>query len=170
MTVPSSAPTGRRSTAARVLGSLDVVATSAGGGAALPLGFASMVPGSVRTQAVDLVNDGDAALSSVTMATVATTSSLLDTDRVNGLQTTVRSCSVAWTAGWACAGVERTVLASGPVVRTAALTDPLSLAAGATDHLAVSVTFPAAGGNEFKQQSSQLQVLFTAVQRDGTAR
>ena len=204
MTVTSPARTGRRSTAARVLGSLGVVATAAavaglgvfgsfidsttpavasvangvvsidlaaaGGGAALPLSFASMVPGSVRTQAVDLVNDGDTALSSVTMATVATTSSLLDADRVNGLQTTVRSCSVAWTAGWACAGVERTVLASGPVVRTAALSDPRSLTAGATDHLAVSVTFPAAGGNEFKQQSSQLQLVFTAVQRNGTAR
>ena len=148
--------------------SIDLAGT--GGGAAVPLSFSSMVPGSVRTQGVDLVNDGDTALSSVTLATVATTSSLLDTDRTNGLQTTVRSCSVPWTSDWACAGVERTVLASGPVVRTAALTAPLSLAAGATDHLAVSVAFPAAGGNEFKQQSSQLQMVFTAVQRDGTAR
>jgi len=201
----TTAETARRTTAAKVVGSLGVVAVAAavaglgvfgsftdstqpamasvtngvvsidlaaagGAGAAVPLRFASMVPGSVRTQAVDLVNNGDSGLSSITLATVATTSSLLDSDRAKGLQTTVRSCSVAWSADWTCAGAVRTVLAPGPVVRTVALTDPASLTAGAVDHLAVTVTFPAAAGNEFKHQSSELQLVFSAVQRDGSAR
>lgn len=205
MNATTPAGTDRRSTAAKVVGSLGVVAAAAavaglgvfgtftdstqptlasvtngvvsidlaaagGAGAAVPLDFSSLVPGSVRTQSVDLVNDGDSALSSVTLATVATTSSLLDSDRVRGLQTTVRSCSLAWGADGTCAGEVRTVLASGPVVRTLALTDPFSLTAGAVDHLTVSVAFPAAGGNEFRRQSSELRLVFSAVQRDGSAR
>ena len=205
MNATSPVRTARRNTAAKVVGSLGVVATAAavaglgvfgsftdstqptlasvtngvvsidlaaagGAGAAVPLSFASMVPGSVRTQAVDLVNDGDSALSSVSLTTVATSSSLLDTDRTKGLQTTVRSCSVAWSADWTCAGDVRTVLDSGPVVRTAALTAPASLIAGAVDHLAISVDFPVAAGDEFRSQASELQMVFSAVQRDGSAR
>lgn len=205
MNPTSPVRTARRTTAAKVVGSLGVVATAAavaglgvfgsftdstqptlasvangvvsidlaaagGSGAAAPMSFAGMVPGSVRTQAVDLVNDGTSALSSVSLATVATTSSLLDSDRVKGLQTTVRSCSIAWSADWTCAGAVRTVLDSGPVVRTVALTDPASLTAGGVDHLAISVAFPSAGGNEFTNQSSQLQLVFSAVQREGSAR
>ena len=42
--------------------------------------------------------------------------------------------------------------------------------AGATDHLAVTVALPASAGDAFKQQASDLQMVFTAVQRDGSAR
>jgi hypothetical protein len=194
----------RRSTAARVVGSLGVVAsaaavaglgvfgtftdsttpavvsvdngivsvdlTAAGGGASVPLQFGSILPGSSVTQAVDLVNDGTSALSSVSLATRATKSSLLDTDATAGLQMSVRSCSVAWSAAATCTGDLRTVLTSGPVVRTAALTAPLSLAAGVTDHLAVTVTLPSSAGDEFRAQASDLQLVFTAVQRAGAAR
>ena len=196
--------TAHRSTAARVVGSLGVVAaaaavaglgvfgtftdsttpaavsidngtvsvdlTAAGGGASVPLQFGSILPGSSVTQAVDLVNDGTSALSSVSLATTATTSSLLDSDATNGLQLSVQSCSVDWSATATCAGDLRTVLTSGPVVRTSALTAPLSLAAGVTDHLAVTVTLPSAAGDAFRAQASDLQMVFTAVQRDGAAR
>jgi len=89
---------------------------------------------------------------------------------VKGLQMSVQSCSVAWSASSTCTGDLRTVLASGPVARTAALTAPLSLVAGATDHLAVTVTLPSAAGDAFRAQASDLQMVFTAVQRDGAAR
>jgi hypothetical protein len=196
--------TGRRTVAAKALGSLGVVSaaaavaglgvfgtfsdsttpapaaietgivsidlTAAGGGAAVPLTFASVLPGASATQAVNLVNDGDSALSSVSLATVATTSSVLDTDVTNGLQMTVTSCSVAWSASWTCAGDVRTVQAAGPVVRSAALVSPLSLTAGATDHLAVTVALPSTADDAFKQKASDLSLVFTAVQRDGVAR
>ncbi len=196
--------TAHRSTAARIVGSLGVVAAAAavaglgvfgtftdsttpavvsvdngivsvdlaaaGGGASVPLQFGSILPGSSVTQAVDLVNDGSSALSSVSLATKATKSSLLDTDATAGLQMSVQSCSVAWSAAATCTGDLRTVLASGPVVRTSTLTAPLSLAAGVTDHLAVTVTLPSAAGDAFRAQASDLQMVFTAVQRAGAAR
>jgi hypothetical protein len=139
--------------------------SAADGGASVPLAFGSVVPGAASTQAVNLVNDGTSALSSVTLATAATTSSLLDTDVIHRLQMSVESCSVAWSASWTCAGDVRTLLASGPVVRSGALTAPLSLTAGATDHLAVTVVLPSTAGDAFKQQSSDLSLVVTATQR-----
>ena len=151
-------------------GIVSIDLTAAGGGAAVPLTFGSVLPGASATQAVDLVNDGDSALSSVSLATVATTSSILDTDVTDGLQMTVTSCSVAWSASWTCAGDVRTVQAAGPVVRSAPLAAPLSLTAGATDHLAVTVALPSTAGDAFRQQASDLSLVFSAVQRDGVAR
>jgi hypothetical protein len=147
------------------------IALSAGDGSAtVPLAFNGVVPGASVSQAINLVNDGDAALSSVRLATVATRSSVMDTDTVNGLQMTVQSCSVAWAPDFSCAGAVRTLMGAGPVVRDAPLTDPASLAAGATDHLAVSLSLPAAAGDAFKDRSSGLALTFTATQRDGAAR
>jgi hypothetical protein len=151
-------------------GVVSIDLTAAGGGTAVPLSFGSVVPGSSVTQAIDLVNDGDSALASVTLATRATTSSLLDTDATHGLQLSVRSCSVPWTAQHTCAGDVRTVLASGPVLRTGALDAPRTLSAGATDHLAVTAALPSSAGDAFKGQSSELQLVFSAVQRNGSAR
>jgi hypothetical protein len=148
-------------------GVVSIGLSAADGGASVPLAFGSVVPGAASTQAVDLVNDGTSGLSAVELATVATASSLLDTDVTHGLQMSVQSCSVAWSASWTCAGDVRTVLDTGPVVRTGALTAPLSLTAGATDHLAVTVALPATAGDAFKKQSSDLSLVFTATQRDG---
>ena len=151
-------------------GVVSVALAAAGGGASVPLQFGSLLPGSSVTKAIDLVNDGTSALSSVSLATKATKSSLLDTDATKGLQMSVQSCSVAWSAADTCTGDLRTVLTSGPVVRTSALTAPLSLAAGRTDHLAVTVTLPSSADDSFAAQASDLELVFTAVQRDGAAR
>ena len=150
-------------------GIVSIGLTAADGSASVPLDFTGIVAGGSVTQAVNLVNDGDTALAGVSLATTAKTSSLLDTDRVNGLQLSVQSCSVAWT-GSTCAGDVRTVLASGPVLRDVPLTDPFSRTAKATDHLAVTATLPASAGDAFKQQTSRLSLTFTATQRDGAAR
>ncbi|MBB3676107.1 hypothetical protein [Modestobacter versicolor] len=150
-------------------GIVSIALSAADGTATVPLAFDGVVPGASVTQELDLVNDGDAGLASVSLTTAATVSSVLDTDTVNGLQMTVRSCSVAWTAG-SCAGDVRTVLAAGPVVRTADLSNPASLTAKATDHLAVTVSLPAAAGDAFKEKSSELALTFTATQRAGTSR
>jgi hypothetical protein len=150
-------------------GTVSIDLTAGDGSASVPLSFA-VTPGASATKNVNLVNDGDAALASVRLATVATTSSILDTDQTNGLQMTVASCSVAWASDGSCAGGQRTVLAAGPAVRTADLANPFGLAAGATDHLAVTLALPAAAGDAFKAQSSSLSLTFTATQRDGGAR
>ena len=194
----------RRTTSARVLGSLGVVGAAAAiaglgtfgaftdstapapvsiqsgvvsiglsaadGSATVPLSFGGVVPGASVTQVLNLVNDGDSALAAIRLATVATQSSVMDTDPVHGLQLTVRSCSVAWSADATCAGAVKTLLASGPVVRDAALTAPASLAAGATDRLAVTLALPTEAGNGFKKQTSELSLTFSATQRAGGAR
>jgi hypothetical protein len=151
-------------------GVVSIDLSAADGTASVPLSFAGVVPGSSVTRAIDLVNDGSSALASVDLATAATTSSILDTDPVNGLQMSVQSCSVTWAADGSCTGTVRTLQAAGPVVRSTTLTAPASLVAKATDHLAVTVALPASAGDAFKQQSSQLALTFSAVQRAGTDR
>ena len=136
----------------------------------VPLAFGGVLPGGTTTRTVSIVNDGSSDLASVTMTAEATLSSVLDTDRSRGLQMTVRSCSVPWSSDAVCAGAQRTVLPSGPVIREAALDRPASLAPGGTDHLALTVSLPETAGNEFAGRSSALEFTFTAVQRPGTAR
>jgi hypothetical protein len=82
----------------------------------------------------------------------------------------VRACSVPWAADGICAGVQRTVLAPGPVIRESTLDRPASLVAGGTDQLALTVALPERAGNEFAGRSSAVQFTFTAVQRSGAAR
>jgi hypothetical protein len=138
-------------------------------GAAVPVSVSGMVPGDSVTRAVDLVNDGDLAMSSISMVSSATASSILTTDATNGLKLSVRSCSVPWTATYTCGGTERSLLA-GPVVNNAALNSPASLNPGGTDHLVFSVSLPATAGNEFQGKSAGISLAFTGVSRSGTAR
>lgn len=203
MNATTTVGSGRRTTAARVLGSMAVVGaaaaiaglgafgtftdsttpvsapvqagtvsidlTAADGPGAVPLDFTGIVPGGSVTRTIDLVNDGDTALSDVALATRATASSLLDTDRTDGLQLSVQSCSVAWAGGF-CSGDERELLTSGPVLRDLSLADPFSLTPGATDHLAVTASLPSTAGDRFAQQVSRLQLVFTATQQAGADR
>ncbi len=144
-------------------GNVSIALGDAAGPAEVPLEFSGLVPGGAVTQAVTLVNDGRANLSAVTVSTEVVTSSLLDTDRVHGLQLGVDSCSVAWTPEWTCPGESEHSVATGPVRRTAELAGPASRAAGARDHLAVTVTLPASAGNEFSGLRSDLVLTFTGV-------
>jgi predicted ribosomally synthesized peptide with SipW-like signal peptide len=151
-------------------GIVSIALSAADGSATVPLAFDGVVPGASVTQAVNLINDGDSALSAVRLATVATRSSVMDTDAVNGVQLAVQSCSVAWTKDFACTGDVHTLLGAGPVVRDAALVNPASVAAGGTDHLAVTLSLPTGAGDAFKDKSSALALTFTATQRDGAVR
>ena len=157
-------------------GTLSINLAQPGGAVAIPVTTSGFVPGDSMSRAVDLVNDGTAGLSSVYLDSVATVSSLLNTDKVNGLQLAVKSCSVAWTQGgtataptYTCAGAERTVLAGG-VVSNAALDNPASLNPGGVDHLVFTISLPTSAGNEFQAKSSSLSLTFTGVQKAGTAR
>jgi hypothetical protein len=151
-------------------GVVSIALSAADGSATVPLAFNGVVPGASVTQALDLINDGDSALSSIRLATVATQSSVMDTDTVNGVQMTVQSCSVAWTSDFTCTPGARTLLAAGPVVRDAALANPASAAAGVTDHLAVTLSLPTGAGDAFKDKSSGLALTFSAIQRNGADR
>ena len=154
-------------------GTLSINLTSVG--AAVPVSVSGLVPGDSITRAVDLVNDGALAMSSVSMSSSAT-SSILTTDTANGLQLSVRACSVAWTQGgtttaptYSCGGTERSLMA-GPIVNNAPLDNPASLNPGGVDHLVFTVSLPVTAGNEFQGQSADVSLSFTGASRSGTAR
>jgi hypothetical protein len=145
-------------------------------GVAVPVTTTGFVPGDSLTRAVNLVNDGTAALGSVTLNTTATTSSILTTDLTNGLQLAVKACSVAWTQGgtaeaptYTCSGTERS-LGAGPVVSSMQLSNPAALNPRGTDYLTFSVSLPASADNTFQGKSAALSLTFTGTQRTASAR
>ena len=157
-------------------GTLSIDLTQPAGATAVPVSVSGLVPGDSLTRAVDLVNNGDVALSSIRMASSAPSPSILTENQTDGLQLSVTKCSVAWTQGgtadaptYTCGGTERGLLA-GPVVNNAELNTPASLNPGGTDHLVFSVSLPEEAGNEFKGQTAAISLAFTGVSRSGTAR
>jgi hypothetical protein len=140
--------------------------------ATVPAVSGGWLPGDSFTRPIDLVNDGTLPYSSVSLSSVATRSSILDTDAVNGLQLTIQSCSQSWDvvgAGYSCAGAV-TDFYTGPIVANDSLEGATSLSPGGVDHLLVTASLPATADNGFQQAESDLSFAFTAVQRDGTAR
>jgi predicted ribosomally synthesized peptide with SipW-like signal peptide len=144
-------------------------------GYAVPVTTAGFVPGDSVTRAINLVNDGSSPLGSVNFTSTATAGSILTTDTVNGLQLSLKSCSVAWTQGgtaaaptYTCAGTTQT-LANGPAVTTIGLPNPAALNAGGTDHLVFTVSLPASADNTFQGKSASLSLSFTGIQRSATA-
>jgi len=145
-------------------------------GYAVPVTTAGFVPGDSLTRAINLVNDGSAPLGSIGFSSVATAGSILTTDTVNGLQLSLKSCSVPWTQGgsasaptYACSGTTQT-LVNGPVATSATLANPAALNAGGTDYLVFSISLPTSADNTFQGKTASLSLSFTGVQRTGTAR
>ena len=143
----------------------------------LDVAATGLVAGDTVERAVDLMNSGNTNLSSITLDTVASASSLLDTDTINGLQTVIDSCSAPWTEGgsfpaytYTCSGSSTVVAPSMPAVVTGlALTGLASASPGGVDHLRVVVTLPSSANNSFQGLTSQLDYTFTAVQRTATS-
>ena len=145
-------------------------------GYAVPVSTAGFVPGDSLTRAVNLVNDGNSPLGSVTLYSAATAGSILTTDTTHGLQLTVKKCSVAWTQGgtaqaptYTCSGTE-TLVGSGPIVSTMPINSAAALNAGGTDHLTFSIALPASADNSFQGKTASLSLTFTGTQRTGLAR
>jgi predicted ribosomally synthesized peptide with SipW-like signal peptide len=143
----------------------------------LTVNASAIAPGDTIQRSVDLINQGTLDLASVTLATSASPSSLLDSDTSNGLQMAIDKCSVAWTeAGppytYTCSGGSTsTVLASTPVIGSnMALSNLNATTAGATDHLRVTLTFPSGAGNTLQNQTSTITYAFTGTQRAATSK
>ncbi|MFP5372278.1 MAG: TasA family protein [Actinomycetes bacterium] len=158
-------------------GTLSINLAQPAGAVAIPVTTTGFVPGDSLSRTVDLVNDGAAALGSVHLAsTLTSASNVLTTDAVNGLQLSVKACSVAWTQGgtataptYTCGGTERTIMA-GPAVGTTQLSSPASLAVGGVDRLVFTLSLPTTADNTFQGKTASLNLTFTGVQRAGTAR
>jgi Camelysin metallo-endopeptidase len=157
-------------------GVLSLDLNSTGSTASLPMNAAGFVPGDSISRSVDLVNSGNLGFSGISLTSATTASSVLDTDRVNGLQLSVKSCSTTWvesvTAGvatYTCAGVT-TNLVTGPAVNVAGMPGIASVNPGGSDHLVVTLSLPTTAGNEFQGKTSALTVAFTGSQKTGTNR
>ncbi len=160
-------------------GTLSINLAQPWGSVGIPVTTSGFVPGDSMTRAVDLLNDGGAALGSVSLqASVTSVLNELVTDATNSLQPAVKACSVMWTQGgttsaptYTCSGTERTIL-SAPVANTGnvPLDNPASLAAGGSDQLTFSVSMPTSADNSFQGKSASLSLTFVGTQRAGTAR
>ena len=136
----------------------------------------NIAAGDTIQRSVDLIDSGSINLSAITLGSTATTSSLLDTDAVNGLQLVIDKCSVPWTEGgtppaytYTCSGTTSSVLASRAVIGSnLTLSNLGSLTTGVTDHLRFTLTLPSAAPNTFQNQSSVIQYTFTGTQRAAT--
>lgn len=142
----------------------------------LTIGATGLVPDDTMQRAVDLSNTGNQNLASVALTTNATTTSVLDTDTVNGLKLKVDSCSTAWTeAGsnpaftYTCSGTTTTLLNSVPVIQAnQTLAGLSSLTAGGVDHLRVTLSLPTSADNSFQAKTSAINFTFLGTQRAGT--
>ncbi len=137
----------------------------------------AVAPGDTIQRSFDLVNQGSLDLASVTLTTSATASSLLDTDATNGLQMVIDRCSAAWTESgsspaftYTCSGSTSSVLASRAVIGSNLSLSNLTLTAGATDHLRLTLTLPSTADNTFQNKTSTIQYSFTGTQRAATNR
>ena len=159
-------------------GTLSINLTQPAGAGTIPATTTGFVPGDSMTRAVNLINDGGSGLGSVSLTTSLTSAAnALTTDTVNGLQLSVKGCSVAWTQGgtstaptYSCSGTESTLLSGSASPRSTDLVNPASLAAGGVDYLVFSISLPTSAGNNMQGLSASLGLTFTGVQRTGTAR
>jgi hypothetical protein len=158
-------------------GTLSIDLNPANDTGSLTMAATNVVPGDSLSRSVDLVNNGTVNFSGLNLTTTAsdaTKASLLNTDQVNGLKLSVKSCSTAWTkptaTTYACSGVTKQLVNNVPAVGTASLPTPASLTAGNTDHLVVTLALPTEAGNQFQGLSSALSLTFGGTQADGTAR
>jgi spore coat-associated protein N len=139
----------------------------------LGTGASPIAPGDTMQRALDLSYSGTISFASATLTTSASPSSLLDTDGTNGLQIAIDKCPQAWTeAGppytYTCGGSTSTVLASRALIGSAIALSNLTLTAGSTDHLRVTLTFPSGADNTFQNKSSTLSYTFNGSQRAAT--
>jgi len=140
----------------------------------LGTGASLIAAGDSMQRAIDLNYAGSVDMGSATLTTSASPSSTLDTDTTDGLQLAIDKCSVAWTESgppytYTCGGSVSTVLASQPLIGSNIALSNLTLTAGTTDHLRVTVTLPSTAGNAFQNLSSTVGYTFTGVQRAGTS-
>ena len=137
----------------------------------------AVAPGDTIQRSFDLINQGSLDLASISLTTTATTSSLLDTDATNGLQMVIDRCSAAWTESgsspaftYTCGGTTSSVLASRPVIGSNLSLANLTLTAGTTNHLRLTLTLPSTADNTFQNKTSTIQYSFTGTQRAATNR
>ena len=136
----------------------------------LNISAANLVSGDSVATRFNLDNTGNVDMAAIGLGVTAPTSSLLDTDKVNGLKLAIDSCSVPFAADNTCAGTTSVVLAPIAARDAVTLTNLASTTAHKTDNLLVKLSLPQSAGNDLQKQSSVLNLVFTGTQKTGTNR
>ncbi len=153
---------------------LDPINSNAAGNR-LTIGATNIAAGDSIQRVVTIKNSGSIDLANVTLDTTATTSSVLDSDAVNGLQMNIDACSGTWVESatpytYSCSGgTISSVLGSTSVIGTNRALTGLNLAANGSKVVRVTLTLPTGASNAFQNKASTIQYTFTGNQRTGTA-
>lgn len=127
----------------------------------------NVAPGDTVNRYITLTNGGTLDAASATLGISASPSTTLTTDGTNGLQITVKQCSVAWSNTGVCSGTTTTALASTTALAlTSAKTLTLSsYSAGALSYLQISLALPTGSEvtNNGALPAGTVQGLTTAV-------
>ena len=151
-------------------GTLDLNLTGPNNTATTAIAATGFVPGDSVNRQIDLRNDGSLDMAAIGLSVKAPTSSILDTDTVNGLKLTVQSCSVAWSASNTCSGTTAVVVPQTAAVGDFTPASLTSLTAHQSDRLLLTLALPTTADNTFQGKSSALTVTFTGTQKTGTSR
>jgi hypothetical protein len=142
--------------------------------APIPAVTTGLLPGDSIARPLTLVNDGNSPLSTVSLGVTTANPSVLTSDPVNGLQLTLKSCTVAWTPAspttYSCGGTERAIATPGAALGDRTLDAPASLTPGGTDHLLLTLSLPGTADNTFQGKTSTLALTFAGIQRAATTR
>lgn len=141
---------------------------NSGGG--FSINASGIVPGDSIQRQATLSNTGTADLGSISLTTVASTSSVLDTDTTNGLKLQITSCPSGWTTSATgantCSTAPVTVLAASPIIGSnVPLPNLAALKAGGEDNLLVTASLPDTAGDVFQGQTSAIRFDFVVTQR-----
>ena len=139
----------------------------------LGTGASAIAAGDTMQRAIDLNYAGTVYLGSATLTTNASTSSgarhRLDRrppGRDRQVLGGVDGVGAAYM--YTCGGTPRRCSPPGPLIGSNVALSNLTLTAGTTDHLRVTVTLPSTAGNALQNLSSTVGYTFTGVQRAGT--
>jgi hypothetical protein len=133
------------------------------GGTSTSFDIPSLVPGETTSRLIDLHE-----ASPLNLTTTASRSSLLDTDRVNGLQMQIDACNVDWTATvqgtFSCKGVGSVLAPERPLIQ-----NQIALSASSVTpvHLRVDLSLPTSADNRFQGLRSTVRWTFTSASSNG---
>jgi predicted ribosomally synthesized peptide with SipW-like signal peptide len=134
--------------------------------------------GDLVERAVDLTNDGNIALSGVTLSSTFGSNNLLKTG-ADGLTSKIERCAAGWvesTTGtpgglhYTCVAGAQNVLSVAAGPQTNAALSNLDLSAGAHNHLVITTELPSTADNTYETLSNAVTYTFNATQRAGSNR
>lgn len=146
-----------------------------GAGQRLSVGASDIAAGDTMQRAVTLTNNGTINMvgTTVIMTVTAPASSTLDTPAsADTLKVTVDKCTQAWTESgppytYTCGGTLTNVVASANAVAAHSI-GTLTLTAGTSNYLRVTLTLPSTAPNAMQAKSSTLNYSFAGTQRAAT--